>query len=101
MMNSDLLINYSRHMARQLQRLAPDDPQTQIRTAWQLVYSRPPEPSERALAQQFLADQTAAFSAQPDYQSENEKSPKRPAAEDASALLCQMLLSSNEFLYVN
>ena len=101
MMNSDLLINYSRYMARRLQRLAADDPQQQIRTAWQLVYSRPPEPSELALAQQFLADQTAAFSALPDYQSENEKPPKRSAAEDASALLCQMLLSSNEFLYVN
>ena len=97
MMNSDLLINFSRHMARRLQRLAPDDPQQQIRTAWQLVYSRPPEPNELALAQQFVADQTAAFSALPDYQSENKKSPKRSAADDArrySARCCSVRTNS-------
>jgi hypothetical protein len=101
MMNSDLLINYSRHLAQRLQRLAPDDPREQIRAAWQLVYSRPPQPNELAIAGEFLADQTATFSAQADYQPEGKKPPKRSAAEDASALLCQMLLSSNEFLYVN
>jgi outer membrane receptor for Fe3+-dicitrate len=101
MMNSDLLINYSRFMAQRLQREAPNDREQQIRAAWQLIYSRPPEPSEQVSATRFLSEQIAAFAAQPEYQPKDKKPPQRSAAEDATALMCQMLLSSNEFLYVD
>lgn len=101
MINSDLLIEYSRLMAQRLQRIAADDSMTRIKRAWRLIYSRSPEPDELSTATNFLAEQTAAFAAQPEYQAKGEKAAKRSAVEDATALLCQMLLSSNEFLYSN
>jgi hypothetical protein len=101
MMNSDLLVDYSRFMADRLDSEAPGDVAKQIQLAWQLVFSRMPQPSEIAAATHFLEDQTAMFAQQPAYKPNAEKPPKRPAAQEATALMCQALLSSNEFLYVD
>jgi hypothetical protein len=106
MMNSDLLIDYSRHMAERLERLVAGAAGQQasdkrIELAWRLVYSRPPEANELAAGRQFLDEQTAAFAQQPEYQPKGDKPPQRSAVQEATALMCQMLLSSNEFLYVN
>jgi len=100
MMNSDLLVDFSRHMAGRLQRLSPDQPKRQIETAWRLVYSRSPKPKELAAAQRFLADQAGIFSARRD-DATKDHSADRSASEAATALMCQMLLSSNEFLYID
>ena len=100
MMNSDLLIEYSRYLAERLEREAPGDSAAQVLRAWQLVYSRPPEPSEIETASKFLTEQTGIFNGQPAYQPTDGKAPARTAAQEALAVFCQMLLSSNEFLYV-
>ena len=101
MMNSDLLVDYARFMAERLDYEAPGDAAKQIQLAWQLVYSRTPEPSEIADATYFLEDQTAVFAGQSAYKPNEKKPPKRSAAQEATALMCQMLFSSNEFLYVD
>ncbi|MEO2014551.1 MAG: DUF1553 domain-containing protein [Fuerstiella sp.] len=101
MMNSDLLLEYSRYLAARLADEAGDDVTQQIQLSWRLVYSRPPEHSELDTATAFLAEQTAIFSEQSAYQPNEKKPPARTAGQEAVALMCQMLLSSNEFLYVD
>lgn len=64
-----------------------------VRRAWQLVYSRDPSEIELATAAVFLEEQAAELA-------------KRAGKDDAPATqafasLCQVLLGSNEFLYVD
>jgi hypothetical protein len=101
MMNSDLVLQYSRGLAWRLEQEAGADLDQQIEMLWKLAYSRPMDESERTTASQFIEHQTADFAKLPQYQPKGDKPPERTAAQEAIALLCQMLLSSNEFLYVD
>ncbi|MEQ9411218.1 MAG: PSD1 and planctomycete cytochrome C domain-containing protein [Fuerstiella sp.] len=101
MLNSDLLVDFSRFLADRLEREAGADALPRIELAWQLVFSRPPEHSEKETAARFLQDQAAIFSEQPAYQPDAKKPAERTAQQEALALMCQMLLGSNEFLYTD
>jgi hypothetical protein len=65
---------------------------SQAALAWQLAFQRLPEPAELEFACVFLQQQLRTLATQPDV-----------ADRDLTALtsLCQQLLSSNEFLYVD
>lgn len=67
----------------------------QVAQAWQLAYSRLPSPAEMQLAGEFLQRQLETLAAQP-RALPNNISPE----QQALANLCQALLTSNEFLYV-
>jgi hypothetical protein len=101
MMNSDLVLQYSRGLAVRLEQEAGAGLDQQIEMLWELAYSREVEESERTIASQLVEQQTAEFAKLPQYQPQNNKPPERTATQEALALLCQMLLSSNEFLYVD
>ncbi len=58
--------------------------------AWKLAYLRPPTADEQKLAATFLTTQTNAF-----------KGKAKDAELAALTNLCQQLLASNEFLYVD
>jgi hypothetical protein len=58
----------------------------QIDAAYRLAFSRIPDASERTAAQQFLAEQTSG---------------SQGSAKTALADFCHMLLSANEFVYVD
>jgi len=60
-----------------------------LRLAFELAYSRPPTAVEFSAAQAFLREQRAVYAEKPD------------ATEKVWADLCQMLLASNAFLYVD
>ena len=68
----------------------------QIVRAWQLTLCRPPSDGELALAVRFVANQTETFRSGkmtlPD---------SRTALRQAMVSLCQSLMGSNEFLYVD
>jgi hypothetical protein len=100
MMNSDMLITYSRHLADRLARVSTV-PSEQINAAFQWVYARGPDADEQEMTLRFLEDQTAILSQQAAYQGKSPKPPARTAQQDALAVMCQMLLGSNEFLYVD
>ncbi|HWB01198.1 MAG TPA: DUF1553 domain-containing protein, partial [Pirellulales bacterium] len=98
LMNSDFLLEQGECLAQRVEK-ASTDIKAQIDLAWRLVFSRPPETMELEQAAAFLHDQTAAFKA---------AAPKATAGKPAKspgllamANLCQALLSSNEFLYVD
>ncbi|MDA7864508.1 PSD1 and planctomycete cytochrome C domain-containing protein [bacterium] len=100
MMNSELLLTYSRHFAEQLSERT-SDPTEQIDTAWQLIYCRHPKVLERDATVQFLAEQRAIFEQQAAYKSLSGKPAAKSAQLEALAVMCQMLMGSNEFLYVD
>ena len=101
MMNSDLVVEYSRFMAERLQAETPDNVVLQIQNAWKLIYSRNASDSEISMANQFVEQQTAALAAATAYKQNVKNPPKRSAQQEAMAMMCQMLLSSNEFLYLD
>jgi len=101
MLNSNLLLEYSRDLAARLDKDAGTDIAVQVQRAWQLVYSRAPEHSEIETGTHFLEDQRAVFEKQSEYQPDEKKATQRSAAQEALAVMCQMMLSSNEFLYVD
>ncbi|MCS7466905.1 PSD1 and planctomycete cytochrome C domain-containing protein [Stieleria sp. ICT_E10.1] len=67
----------------------------QIVRAWELAYNRQPRGDELALAVKFIADQIRMMGAMPEA-----IPPGRTSVSQAMTNLCQSLLSSNEFLYV-
>jgi hypothetical protein len=79
--------------------VVPSDPEStekRIVGAWKLALSREPTTEEFQLAADFLAEQGDLFGTHPEYVSDG-STPDRQAL----ANLCQVLFSSNEFLYVD
>ncbi|MBL9173576.1 MAG: PSD1 domain-containing protein [Verrucomicrobiales bacterium] len=102
LMNSAFVLDQSVRFAGRIESEAGPDPARQVVLAWQLAYSRPPRPEEAREALAFLADQSAGFP--PISAARGGDSPKAKGAtpeSEALASLCQVLLSSNEFLYLD
>jgi hypothetical protein len=93
LMNGGFVLEQSDCLASRLKAEAGDDIPATIRRAWQLVYNRQPTDSELADAEQFLIEQEELLKARAGKEDD-------PHAQ-AIASLCQVLLSSNEFLYVD
>lgn len=93
LMNGGFVLEQSDQLASRLKEEAGDDLPAVIRRAWQLVYNRQPTDSELADAEQFLIEQEELLKARAGKKDD-------PHAQ-AIASLCQVLLSSNEFLYVD
>jgi hypothetical protein len=98
LMNSEFILQQAGHFARRLIREAPTDAanqsasmQRRIALAWQLAYQRAASKEERDQAGRFVRQQIQQMRA------------ARPADAEVAAWtnLCQQLLASNEFLYVD
>ncbi len=85
LMNSRLVIEWSRSFAERVRNDGGQSTDGMLDRAWKLAYQRPPADAERASAREFLERQT------------------KLTGDEAQAWadLCQTLLSTNEFLYVN
>ena len=93
LMNGMFVLEQSDYLASRLKEHAGDDRAKLIRQAWKLVYSRSPTESELADAEQFLIEQQELLTVR--------AGKKDDPKVQAIASLCQVLLSSNEFLYVD
>ena len=98
LMNSDFVLQFAGHFARRVEAEGADGLTSRIHRAWKLVYGREPDQSEVASARTFLDEQAAVF-AEVSKAGGDDDAPT--AAQRALESLCQMLLSSNEFLYVD
>jgi hypothetical protein len=98
MINSDFVVHQANAMAARVEREAGADPAAQFRAAWLLAFSRAATESDVNAGVAFLADQasTAAANATPDA-----KPGSITPTQVALAHLCQVLVSSNRFLYVD
>jgi hypothetical protein len=126
LMNSDFVLAQAKHFAERVRKEAPDDPARQVDLAWRIAYNRPAMSEERDLALPFLrhqqelhlkaqAEQAAAAAAKAAAEKPEAEKTEPTDAEKAEAAraeaqkaalaaltnLCQQLLSSNEFLYVD
>ena len=92
LLNDDFMIEQSRLVASRVDRVAAAKPlDAKIEMAYLLALSRKPNPAElSACAQHFREQQQAYLDA---------NVTREAASEMALASLCQMLLSTNEFLY--
>jgi hypothetical protein len=97
LMNNRLVLDQATFLAGKIAEHAGAEPADRINAAWRAIFSSDPTPSQRAAAEEFLAAQTKEF--------ESVKPPPMktavPAEIRALASLCQALLGSNEFLYVD
>jgi hypothetical protein len=88
LLNSNFARLRAQALARRLEREAGTDEAKRLATAFRLTYGREPSSDEAAAARRFLATQAKVYEGQGD------------AAGRTWADLCQMLLASNGFLYV-
>jgi len=103
LMNSEFVTDMAEDFAKRVRQEAGTNSGEQVRLAWQLALTRSPTDAEVNDSLAFLDKQTQHFTEQP-VMIRDEKAKKdvpRDAGEVALANLCQLLLSSNEFLYVD
>jgi hypothetical protein len=98
MMNHDIVLQQSQRFAQRVASEAGDDVAAQVRRAWQLVYGQPASEADVAAAQGLIEAQRQHF--EPLYAAAQEK-PLLTPPQQALAVFCQALLSSNRFLYVD
>ena len=94
-MNNRFVLDQATFLAQRIAKQAGDEPAARIDATWRTILSVEPTPTQRAAAEEFLAAQTKEFA--------QVKSPPKgiEPAERALASLCQALLGSNAFLYVD
>jgi hypothetical protein len=107
LMNSDFALLQARRFAERLRREVGADPELRLRRAWQLAYSRLPSRNESDGALAFLERQKrvmaqAPTASEPSAARRGQATAPGPTPEDQAWIgLCQALLSSNEFLYID
>ena len=100
LINSEFIVGMSNHFAARLKEEAGSDVDVQIQLAWRLAFVRSATDGEVSESLSFVAAQKQHFEKHP-VPSGAKNSKPRDAGEVALASFCQMLLSSNEFLYID
>ncbi len=101
LMNSEFVQDHSYALAERVSTTTGPDVKSQIVLAWRLVFGTDPTESESADAVAFVTAQTEVFQPKtPPATTPPNTTPPPDPARQAFALLCQSLLSSNRFLYV-
>jgi hypothetical protein len=87
LLNSEFILDRAQSFAARLEREAAEE-SARLRLAYFTAFGREPDEHELQMARQFLDSQATEYQAEPD------------ARSRAWVDFCQMLLASNEFLYV-
>ena len=95
LMNDDFVLARCKDLATRLQTECGTDQAKQIRRVWQLTYGRPASQAQVNGAVAFLKDQSNQIAMR------NKGNTKLDTKHLALASLCQALVSSNGFLYVD
>jgi hypothetical protein len=98
MMNHAMVLAQSQRFAQRIAVEAGDDIAAQVRRAWQLAYGQPASEAEVSAAMGLIEAERQHF--EPLYAAAKEK-PPLTASQQALAIFCQALMSSNRFLYVD
>ena len=91
-LNSEFLFTHSERMAERIREMAGPEIGQRVRLGFQIVFARQPIESELARSVAFLNEQEQGYV--------STGNPVEKAGPMALADFCHMLLSSNEFLYV-
>jgi mono/diheme cytochrome c family protein len=96
LMNGEFVLTQAAHLATLATGEAESTPEQRVDKAWQLALCRPPTDAEREMGVTFINTQLATIKA------EETKLPENVTPDQqAMTNLCQALLTSNEFLYVD
>lgn len=95
MMNSAFLVEQSQFFAKRILKQGAAEAREQVRLAWKLAYGTEPAAADLGDLSDYLTEQSAQLSSQP------VKKGDLDPAEKALASLCQVLLGSNRFMYVD
>ena len=93
MLNGKFIQDQAGRFATRVSKMAGDTDDERIRTAFRLALGRQPDPREMAASQDLLHEQVILYR---EADADNGVS----AADQALVELCQMLLNTNEFLYI-
>jgi Protein of unknown function (DUF1553) len=109
LMNDNFVLDAAHALATRLRQEVPGDARGQVVKAWRILYGREPQQNDVFRSLAYLAEQTEAVRA---YEQNNPPAkPAKPAKDaappappdpqlEALASLCQVLYSSNRFLYI-
>lgn len=97
LLNSDFALKYSKTIAERVAKSHPDSIEQRVKMAWHLIYGHTAENSEIVAAMSFVEKQSELLKGR---LKTKEDDATKILQTEAFANLCQMLLSSNEFLYV-
>ncbi|MCB1063967.1 MAG: PSD1 domain-containing protein [Verrucomicrobiae bacterium] len=100
LMNDTFILDNARRLADLLETEIPQDRRAQLERAWSLLYSKPPTETDLTRCLAYLDEQTKALT---QYHQDNppaKDAPKPNPPQEAMASLCQILCSSNRFLYI-
>ena len=97
LMNNTFVLQQADAMAQRIEKEVGGDPAAQFQRAWQLAFCRAPSASQSRAGVAFLGEQSAIIAASPPA---NPKAEPPKSAHVALSNLCQALVISNGFLYV-
>ena len=100
MMNDTFILETARALATRLRNEAPGDARGQIGQAWRTLYGQTPTDDDVSRTLAYLAEQTEAIRAYHLGLKPVKGAPPSDPPLEALASLCQVLLGSNRFLYV-
>jgi hypothetical protein len=98
-MNDTFVLDNSRRLADRLAAEAPNDRRKQLERAWELLYSKPAAEADLQRGLAYLEEQTKALT-EYHHGIQHAKGVVPNPPQEAMASLCQILCSSNRFLYI-
>jgi cytochrome c553 len=99
LMNDTFVLDSSLRLADRLEVAAPGNRTEQIKRAWELLFGKPATQADVARGIAYLDEQTKALT-QYHHDIQHAKGVVPNPTQEAMASLCQILCSSNRFLYV-
>jgi len=99
LMNDSFILDNARRLADRLQNEAPDDRRKQLQRAWSLLFGKPATEADLTRSLAYLDEQTKSLT-QYHHDIQHAKGVVPNPPQEAMASLCQILYSSNRFLYV-
>jgi hypothetical protein len=99
LLNDEHTLHIADLLAKRLRHEKPNEQKDQITRAWQLLYHREPSESDVAKSLHYLTEQTASLK-QYHHDTQHAKGVVPNPEQEALASFCQILYSSNRFLYI-
>ena len=100
LMNDTFVLESSRRLADRLESESPGNRDAQIKRAWELLFGKPATQADVTRSLAYLDEQTKALT-QYHHDIQHPKGVVPNPPQEAMASLCQILCSSNRFLYVD
>jgi Protein of unknown function (DUF1549)/Protein of unknown function (DUF1553)/Planctomycete cytochrome C len=100
LMNDMFVLNTARLLAARLRKELPGDARGQIGRAWRLLFGQEPQESDVLRSLTYLTEQAETVRAWHDGKPPAKDAPPPDPGLDALASWCQILYSSNRFLYI-